>query len=122
MSDGEDGGRPEEIWPDEGPGEEVPDDHDYEPHFSRVRREMQELAERLDAVVERSRQAADPSPRRRSILERALEIREEMERLTDESGVRLGVGHMRLRRRVQLLEIRLRELEGGISEPGGPDA
>lgn len=111
MSGDGDGPMPEEIFPDEDSDGDVADDHDYEPHFSRVRESMAELEERLEAVIERCREPADPSERRRAILERAVEIREEMDRLTDESGVRLGVGHMRVQRRVQLVEIRLQELE-----------
>ena len=110
---------PDSIWPEEdGPAgraadDEPVDDHDYEPHFDRVRQSVDELAERLDRVIRRCEAVEDPGPRRASVLRRAREIRARLERMSDRTGVMLGVGHMRLETQVQLVEIRLQELEEG---------
>lgn len=117
MSENGDGARKDRLRPDGGPtGDRGRDDHDYEPHFSRVKESVEELKERLEAVIEDCEAVDDPSPRRRAVLDRAREVLLGIETLTDESGVMLGVGHMRLKRQVKLLEIRVRELEEGPSD------
>lgn len=97
------------VTQDGGPPEE--DEHDYEPHFDQLREGLEELAERVEGVIERCEALEDPTPRHRAILRRAREIRDRIDRMSDRSGVMLGVGHMTLENHVQLLEIRLEEAE-----------
>lgn len=101
----QDGGPPEKDEKDERDG------HDYEPHFDQLRESVEELSERVERVIDRCEGVEDPTPRHRAILRRAREILDRIDRMTNESGVMLGVGHMKLENHVQLLEIRLQEAE-----------